>query len=174
MFNEDITIHGKHAHYMKALGDKENSHVFKRFFDVFINGAIVGLIYNQREDRDKDSQYKDVVAKIMSSTINKERGNLEYIYRLIMLLDDSTNLKLEAKINRAFRDDSSSDITENHKENMDLFFSYVLGGISILYDKIVVNSIEKDDYFKQMNEFIESRSEKSFEEGSADRLIENL
>ena len=30
MFNEDITINGKHAHYIKELGDKETSNVFKR------------------------------------------------------------------------------------------------------------------------------------------------
>lgn len=172
MFTDDITLHGKHAQYVKELASADLK-LFNRNLDVFMNAAIVGLIYNVREEREKDSQYKDVQTNILAAAINKERANLDYIYRLIMILDDSTNLALEDKINRAFRDDSNSDVSDRHEKNLELFKSYALGGITILYDKIIGNGITLEDFMKNAFEFMKSRSEK-IEPDTADHLIDAL
>lgn len=172
MFTDDINLYGKHAQYVKELASQEVK-LFNRNLDVFMNAAIVGLIYNVREERDKDSQYKDVQTNILAAAINKEKINLDYIYRLIMILDDSENLSLEEKINRAFRDDSNSDVSDKHQKNLELFRAYALGGISILYDKIIEDGIEPEDFMKNAFEFMKSRSE-VVAEGSADELINTL
>jgi len=172
MFNDDIQLHGKHAHYVKELASAEFQ-LFQRNLDVFMNGAIVGLIYGKKEIRDRESQYKDVQTNILASAINKERINLDYIHRLIMILDKA-DISIDEKINRAFRDDSNSDMNNNHTKNLELFYSYALGGISVLYDKIIKEGINKEDYFKKAHGFMKSRSEELIEEGSADRLIDGL
>lgn len=172
MFTDDIILNGKHAQYVKELGSSENQ-LFNRFLDVFINAAVVGLIFDKRETRDKESEYKDTSVSIFAAAINKEKANLDYIYRLIMLLDDSEKMSLEGKINRAFRDDSNSDVSNKHQVNLELFKSYSLGGITILYDKIIKEGITKEDFMKNAYEFMKSRSEK-IEEGAADDLIDAL
>jgi len=120
MFVSDILIHGKHAQYIKELGKTEYQ-LFSRYLDVFMNGAIIGLIYDRREERDRVSQFKDIQTNILAEVINKEKLNLDYIYRLIMILDDSQEITLEEKINRAFRDDSNSDVSDRHKKNFRTF-----------------------------------------------------
>lgn len=172
MFTDDIPLYGKHAHYVKELGNTENQ-LFNRYLDVFMNGAIVGLIYDKREIRDRDPNYKDMNVSIFAAAINKEKSNLDYIYRLIMLLDDSQDISLEEKINRAFRDDSNSDVSIKHQKNLELFKEYALGGISILYDKIIKDGITKEDFMKNAFEFMQGRSEE-VKEGAADELIDGL
>ncbi|AIY06810.1 hypothetical protein Plano_2845 [Planococcus sp. PAMC 21323] len=172
MFTDDIVLHGKHAQYVKELGDSENK-LFNRYLDVFMNSAVIGLIFDKREVRDKESQYKDTSISIFAAAINKEKANLDYIYRLIMLLDDSGNIDLEGRINRAFRDDANSDVSDRHQKNLELFKEYALGGITILYDKIIKEGITKEDFMKNSYEFMKSRSEE-IEEGAADELIDAL
>jgi len=172
MFVSDILIHGKHAQYIKELGKTEYQ-LFSRYLDVFMNGAIIGLIYDRREERDRVSQFKDIQTNILAEVINKEKLNLDYIYRLIMILDDSQEITLEEKINRAFRDDSNSDVSDRHKKNLELFKLYALGGISILHDKIIGEGINKEDFMKKSYEFMKSRSEAK-NESSAEDMINNL
>lgn len=172
MFVSDILIHGKHAQYVKELGKTENQ-LFNRYLDVFMNGAVVGLIYGKKEERDRESQYKNIQTNILAGAINREKSNLDYLYRLIMILDDSQELTLEDKINRAFRDDSNSDVSDRHKQNLELFKLYALGGISILHDKIIGEGINSEDFMKKAYEFMKSRSEVIIE-GSADDMINNL
>lgn len=172
MFTDDIHLHGKHAQYVKELGDSEVG-LFSRYLDVFINGAIVGLIYGKKEYKDKESQYKDIQTNILASAINKERASLDYIYRLIMILDTSEDLSAEERINRAFRDDANRDVSDNHKKNLEFFKAYALGGITILYDKIIGDGIDFDDFMKNAHEFMKSRNE-VIQEGLADQLIDTL
>lgn len=172
MFTSDILLHGKHAQYSKELS-ADDLGLFKRNLDVFMNGAIVGLIYGQKEERDRVSQFKDIQTSILADAVIREKINLDYIYRLIMILDDSGNITIDEKINRAFRDDVNKDISERHQENLKLFMSYSLGGISILYDKIIREGIEIEDFMKNAYNFMQSRNEE-INEGMADKLIDDL
>lgn len=172
MFTDDINIFGRHAYYVKELASKEIG-LFPRNIDVFMNGAIIGLIYGRKEERDKVSDLKEEKTNILASAINKEKIHLDYIYRLIMLLDDSEGLSLEERINRAFRDDSNSDISDKHQNNLELFKEYSLGGISILYDKILKEGIDADAFMKNSYEFIKSTSEELNEE-NANAILNSL
>lgn len=174
MFTDDINLHGKHAQYVKDLAGLEVK-LFNRNIDVYMNAALVGLIYGKKEERDRHSQYKDISTNILASAINREKVHLDYVFRLMMLLDDTEKLTLEEKINRAFRDDSNRDVSDRHKQNMDLFNSYVLGGITMLYDKIIGEGINSEDFMRNSFEFIRDRNEEvDVEIGGADRLIDAL
>lgn len=174
MFTDDITLYGKHAQYVKDLAALEVK-LFSRNLDIYMNAALIGLIYGKREERDRESQYKDVSTNILASAINKEKVHLDYIFRLIMILDDTEKITIEEKINRAFRDDSNRDVSNRHTDNMNLFTSYVLGGITLLYGKIMDDGISPEDFMRNAFEFIRDRNEEAdVEIGGADKLIDAL
>jgi hypothetical protein len=64
-----------------------------------------------------------------------------------MLLDTSTSLTADQRVDRAFRDDTNE---EAMKQNMLLFNSYVLGGMEILYEKFSTNCTTSDDYINAL------------------------
>lgn len=154
MFENLITIHGKHAYYVNKLtkielnNDKKLS-IFERNLDVYLAAPVVGYI-NGRKEPEEIGNYKDITAKISVEQLVREDKNLEMIFRTIMLLDESKGADEEAEIIRAFKDDSTSEFTERHTENMEVFNSYVRGGISILYEALVANAAVKDDYLKNI------------------------
>ncbi len=136
MFENDIRITGKHAMYMKYLSNKAK--IYERYIDVYMNGAIIGFLYGRRSEKDNDI---DDNANILASTLANERLKCDFIYRLIMLLDETTGHSVDERINRAFKDVSIGREDESVGSNMKLFDSYVLGGIEVLYD-IYANGCE--------------------------------
>lgn len=162
MFKGDIAITGKHAYYMKVLSDNDNpsERFFNRYIDVYINAAIIGFIYGEKEDVDKDSEYKEETARIFYDAINREKQNLDFIYRIIMLLEDGKNLSKEERIERAFKDDIYSNRKDKKEANLELFNNYVRGGISFLYEKL--NGINIDDRITNIKEFVEDFNSEFF------------
>lgn len=162
MFEGDIVITGKHAYYMKVLSDRDNpsERFFNRYIDVFMNAAIIGFIYGEKDDVDRDSEYKDETARIFYDAINREKQNLEFLYRIIMLLEDKNNLSKEERIERAFKDDLYKDREDKKEANIELFNSYVRGGISFLYNKL--NGINIEDRITNIKEFVEDFNSEFF------------
>ena len=146
---------------------------FDRKIDVYINAAIVGFRYNRKQPKDKSTAFKDQKSTIFAEQMIKEGSTLEFIYRLILLLENSNSNSLEDRINRAFRDDSLEDISGRHKENMELFNSYVLGGIEILYEKLLETGATREDYMKNAYKFMKEQ-ELAFTKPKADDLVDNL
>ncbi|WP_417897777.1 hypothetical protein ABN702_16015 [Bacillus haimaensis] len=167
LFDRNIIITGKHSAYMDLLKD---NNIFSRHLDVYINAAIVGFQYNRKSSPDKSEAYKDKRTQIHTEQLVKESSILEFIYRLIMLLDNQKEIDLENRINRAFRDDSLYDVSEKHAENMKLYSSYVLGGIEILYEKIIEKGVTEQDLMKNAYEFIKEQN-LSFTNKSADEIL---
>ncbi|MEJ6527402.1 hypothetical protein [Exiguobacterium sp. USCH10] len=87
-----------------------------------------------------------------------EINNLEFVYRLVMLLHEADKLELDERIKRAFRDDSLDEVHEQHKNNMLIFNSYVLGGIEVFYEKIIEQSVTELDYLKKSYEFMKEHN----------------
>jgi hypothetical protein len=170
LFDRNIIITGKHSAYMDLLKD---NNFFARHLDVYINAAIVGFQYNRKSSPDKSEAYKDKRTQIHTEQLVKESSILEFIYRLIMLLDSQKEIALEDRINRAFRDDSLSDVSEKHAENMNIFNYYVLGGIEILYEKIIEKGVTEQDFMKNAYEFIKEQN-LSFTNKSADEILYEL
>lgn len=180
IINNDILLVGKHAEYVKALvsngylieSDAKFS-LYKRYIDVFMNGAIIGLIYNSKEEIDSSSKYKESRASILLAALIGEKNNLDYIFRLAMLLDDE-NMSEEDRLTRAFRDDSLADKTDNHKKNMEVFMSYVRGGITILYNRITETASSAEDYYENIMNFMGEFDFDNANRGDVDSLLDRL
>ncbi len=158
MFERDYEIYGKHANYVKFLKDND---IFNRYIDVYMLGAIIGFKHNLKGEKDKELKDR---ARIYADAFAQEKLVCEFIYRLIMLSEDEKNLSVEQRIDRAFRDDSSKN-QDKHKKNMELFNSYVLGGIERIYNDYTSNAFNKDDYINNaFNNISSFHSENSSDE----------
>lgn len=112
MFENDYTINGKHATYLKFLAAKNSgakdadetsptaARIFERYIDVYMNAAIWGLLYERTAPKDSGS---DDRARIYADAYATERENCVFIYRMVMLLDKTTTLDPNVRVDRAFR-----------------------------------------------------------------------
>lgn len=155
IFDKTLVLTGKHGYYADALKERG---FFNRIIDVYINAPVVGIMYNRQSTKDISEEFKDIEKKIFMEQIAKETSSLEYVYRLILLLDSQNTMLLEDRINRAFRDDSHKELHERHLENFNLFTSYVLGGIEVLYEKIISKGAVDLDFISNAYSFISEQS----------------
>lgn len=153
MFNDDILIKGKHASYIKFLSSKTEKNdssikgtagVFDRNIDVYMIGALVGVLYNRRATEDKSIDDK---TRILLSAISGEQANLEFVSNLVMLCDNKTERTNDEKVNFAFRHEG--------KDKEDLFNEYVRGGIEFLYEFFTDGAASKEDYQQRVVDLLE-------------------
>lgn len=158
MFDKDMQIRGKHATYWKALTQlpgnavetSKNFKIFENYIYVYMVAPIIGLLNGRKGQYDPTDQSKDTAGMLAEIQI-KNASKLKYIYRLIMLVDDSEGLTDEEKINRAFREDNND---ESVKKGMELYHAYFLGGLEVLYETFVLGCITEDDYIRKMFDFV--------------------
>lgn len=163
MFENDYNITGKHATYLKSLAVKNSgakvnedasptsARIFERYIDVYMNAAIWGLLYERTAPRDTTS---DDRARIYADAYSNERENCTFIYRMVMLLDKTTTLEPSVRVDRAFRYDVQEDKKAEFEANMDLFHSYVRGGIEEMYEQFADGCSTRDDYMNKLYEVI--------------------
>lgn len=160
MFENDYTITGKHATYLKFLAKKNSSDdestdnplsakLFERYIDVYMNAAVFGLLYNRTAERDTNSKDR---ARIYADAFSNERENCIFLYRMVMLLDKSTEHNPEERVDMAFRYDTQPDKAEEFKQNMELFHDYVRGGIEVMYEQFTDSCQTQDDYLNRTYE----------------------
>lgn len=159
MFTGDIYIRGKYATYLKYLSQKTEKNdrkekvagVFERMIDVYMTAAIIGVNYGLKRD---DENLSSDTVKIFADVVIKEQDNLTSIFRMVMLVDNTTGLNADQKIERAFRNPDTA-------ENMKLFHSYVRGGIEWLYEQFTTSATTRDDYIAKIYEIVESFKEEN-------------
>lgn len=152
MFTGDIYIRGKYASYLKYLSKKTEKNdrkekvagVFERMIDVYMTAAIVGVNFGLRKD---DENTGADTAKLFADVVNREQDNLMSIFRIVMLVDNSTGLSADQKIDRAFT-------TPEDPQNMKLFSQYVRGGIEWLYEHFTEGATTKDEYLAKVYEIV--------------------
>ena len=69
--------------------------VFKRYIDVFLVAPLFGVMKNIRSDEDKSNDDK---VNIFAEQIIKEQRNLEFVYQIVLLNDNSKKLSPDEKI----------------------------------------------------------------------------
>lgn len=161
MFDKDMQIKGKHATYWKALTQlpgnaqvtSNNFKIFENYIYVYMVAPVIGLINNRKGFIDPKDENKDTAGMLAEVQI-KNSSKLKYIYRLIILNDESENLSQEEKINRAFRYDEENN-PDDIKRGMETYTAYFLGGLEILYEEFVEKCITEEDFIERMYEFIE-------------------
>lgn len=129
LFENDIKISGKHKLYLQELKD---TGVFPTYREIYTVCTAVGFLYGLKSPVDHSEDVKS--STIFASDLTRQKSNLKFLYRLIMLLDEKEEYDIEDYKNRAFRDDAIEDNEEKMKENMDIFNSYFRGGLEKIYD----------------------------------------
>lgn len=158
-FRREKILYGKHAEYTKKLKDEE---IFVRNVDVYKVAPLIGFLYNKKveEDKVKNSSSKLEETKIFTDQIVKESKYLKINFQLIILLDKEYEKDEEKRMEKAFRN------LADNQGDIELFESYVRGGIEILYKKCISDSTQKDDFMYNIKEFIEEIKETYTEEYS--------
>lgn len=160
MFENDYTINGKHATYLKFLAKKNSrdeqgtdntvsANLYERYIDVYMNAVVWGLLYSRTAKRDTSS---DDRARIYADAFANERDNCVFLYRMTMLLDKTTELTPEERVDRAFRYDTLPEKAEQFKQNMELFHDYIRGGIELMYEQFTDGCTTRDDYLNKTYE----------------------
>ena len=177
MFDKDMQIRGKYATYWKALTQlpgnavetSKNFKIFENYIYVYMVAPIIGLLNGRKGQYDPTDDSKDTAGMLAEIQI-KNASKLKYIYRLIVLVDDSLGLTDEEKINMAFREDNNE---ESVKKGMELNTAYFFGGLEVLYETFVLECITEDDYIRKMFDFVtEFKDEQEIDDLTLD--IESL
>jgi len=149
LFDNEIEINGKYATMVRFL--KEDVGVFATFREAYLTSAIIGFLNKTKETNDNSDKVQ--AASIFPSELNKRKYDLKLLYRIIMLVEDNPNFTIEDYMNRAFRDDAEEGNHDNLKANMNLFNSYVCGGLEFLYNKF--KDFDKvDDIVNTLYEYV--------------------
>ena len=116
LFEKEFEFKGKHATYCRFL--KDNG-IVSTFRDVYLISSVIGFLNGAKADIDneKDEDKKVQSASIFSSDLDKQKENLKFMYRIIMLLDEKPGFSIQDYQNRAFRDDADDEHPEKLKTN---------------------------------------------------------
>ena len=142
LFENDVTIVGKHATHLKFLVN--DAKLYDDYIDVYMNAAVFGYMYSKKEDRDNESTDR---ARIYADAFSNHRTECVFLFRLITLLDDE-NITIEERLNRAFRYDANPEKEEELQQCIDTFNAYVRGGIEYMYNLFTTGCTSKDDYIR--------------------------
>lgn len=161
MFEQDYNIVGKHASYLKYLAKKnaqedfdgktKSALIFERYIDVYLNAAVWGLLYEKTAEVDNVSKDR---ARIYADAYARERDTCMFLFRLVMLLEKKTNASTQERVDRAFRYSTQVGKEEELKECLNVFHSYVRGGIEIMYKKLTDGCSTRDDYVSRIYELM--------------------
>lgn len=167
MFDTNFDITGVHANYLKDLcelrgnvPDKDqhnNFKIFKSYVDAYVLCPLIGFQYGRKGTMGSVS---DGDVGILSEQIIKRSNELKYIYQIIMLIDEESEPDVDKRIYRAFN------FSENNEEdkkmiasNMELFNQYFLGGIEVMYEQFVKDSVDRDTYLRKIFDFTKKFNE---------------
>lgn len=165
MFDKEYSFRGRHAEMVKRLTakfDENNNKLFERNVDVYKMAPIIGFLYGKKSEIDKDNGITPT--KIFVEALMKEERDLRFVYVLIILLSDQKEKTIEDRIDQVFRFYG----TEKAKEDEENFEKYVLGGVEVLYEKLIEKS---DDYLKNLYDFMEEFDNR-YRNVTTDEIIE--
>lgn len=155
MFDKDYSFRGTHAVKVKELTKPFNTKgnaLFARNLDVYLLAPIIGFMYGRKSEFDNSGETTNILLDAMS----RETNTLWFTYRLIMLLDKQNEPDYNKRIEKAFRYYGSNQA----KSDEELYESYVRGGVDVIYEKLIIGSIQPEDYLRKLYEFLEEFKER--------------
>lgn len=164
LFSNNMKFTGKHANYLRQLAPskKIGEHVMQRpsifasNIEVLTAAPIIGFMYKRKGMPDKDQSITD--NNIFQEQLIKIKKVMLRNYRIILLLDDKENVSAQDRMDRAFKYDRD---VEKRQDGYNIFMSYLLGGIEVLYEQLLEGSTSTiEDYMNCCN-FVE-KSKKVF------------
>jgi hypothetical protein len=152
LFLEDYLFKGKHEEMARklisVLDAESNTKIFNSAVELYMSAAIVGCRYNRKASIVKTDNVQTL--KIMSGQFANHYHTLLFIYKLILLTSGGEDeVSSIDRINRAFR-------FYEEEVNIELFDSYVLGGVEILHDVFFTKQNKRYiDYLNSLQGFLE-------------------
>lgn len=146
---QEYIISGKHSSYIDAL---ENCNAFEHHWQIYVVAPLIGFIYKRQAEVDTSTDYPP--SKIMLNQLLSRQDQIFFNYRLIMLKDDVYEPNIQERIKKAF----STMETDEAKPDEELFNRYLLGGIEVLYEKIIKNNTDINKILENLGQFIEELS----------------
>lgn len=172
MFDKEVRLIGKHAQYMSLLASnfgEINAKLFNRNIDVYVQAPIVGFLYQKKSEKDvKNKDLKIPDAHILKDQMINAKDNLVFNMQLILLLDKDYEPDEEKRIDKAFRHFGKDE------KDFELFESYVLGGIEVLYQKLIENAGKSDDFIYKLTSFTDEINSRYYSEIDKDVLLNSL
>ena len=169
MFDKQYRFTGTHAEKVNALtaifDEAAKAKLFDRNLDVYINAPIIGFLHKRKGVKNTNSEIAD--QNIFPEQMRDNAELLKYIFRLILILDTENEPNEELRMDKAFKTfgDDESDIA--------LFDAYVLGGVEVLYEKLIEGSNDPTEYVNRMYDFVEEFNDR-FNIGKSNQDILDL
>lgn len=169
MFDKQYRFTGTHASMVNELtaifDESSKSRLFEHNYDVYINAPIIGFLYQKKGVKNTNSEIAD--QNIFAEQMIGNSDQLVYLLRLILLLDAEYEPDEEKRLDKAFKN-----LGENELD-LALFDSYVLGGVEILYEKLIQQASDPGDYVNRLYDFLYEIQER-FNEGITNKDILKL
>lgn len=140
LVSKDFNFTGKHAIMAEEL---KQSGLFEYLWQIFVTAPIIGFIYKRKADNDPGEN-----KTIFLSQLSPRQQDIYFIYKLLLLADKVHCESSQDRIKKAFMTID----TEEAKSDEQLFYSYLLGGVEVLHEKLLDKS---SDTFKNLSAFLE-------------------
>lgn len=143
-FKTKVEIKGKHgmmAEEMWKTNDIEHS-CFKRLIDLYTMAAIIGFKMNRKAKVDTSIEGSRT---IFQEQMLKQKEELDFIMQMMIMMEYKDTLGEQESIKKAFR---GAETKEEYNEYNDMFMQYVLGGIEVLYEKLVLPRLDTESEYK--------------------------
>lgn len=151
MFDKQYRFTGTHARMVESLtavfDESAKAKLFERNLDVYINAPMIGFLFRRKGVKNNEGETPN--QNIFPEQMINNSDQLKYIYRLILLLDKESEPDEEKRLDRAFRN------LGRDEKDIALFDSYVLGGVEVLYEKLIVGVSDSSEYIERMYDFVE-------------------
>lgn len=169
MFDKNLEITGKHAEYLRKLTESIDSNsknsIFQAAYVAYKNTSVIGFLYGRKSEKDS-SVAKSIT--IFLEQLNHIRDDLEFNYRMIMLLDKAHEPSFDERLQKAFNYYG----TEKAKDDEELFEQYSLGGIEVLYEKLLKDANKPEDYISNLFAFVQEFNERYNSDVDSKNLID--
>ncbi len=144
-FKKQIIITGKHAIMAKEIWQRDNIEqtCFKRLIDLYKLAPVVGYLADHKAGRDGSSSED---ATVFVEQVLKEREDLETILHMLLMVEYTGCGKYtqEEAVKKVFRGPQTE---EEFRECMDIFDSYVRGGIEVLYEELITKGTSHENKY---------------------------
>lgn len=172
MFDKQYRFKGRHAlrvdQLTGAFDEISKAKLIDRNVDVYANAPLIGFLYGRTADLD-DTKNPDTGQvynqNVMGDRVIYSSEELQFNFRLIMLLDANYEPDVEKRIDKAFKHMGEDPADEER------FDSYVRGGVDVLYEKLIEGSNDSGDYINRLYEFIEEFNDRFNSEIDPDDIL---
>ena len=172
MFDKQYRFKGRHALRVAQLtgvfDEISKAKLIDRNVDVYANAPLIGFLYGRTADLDdtKNPETGQVYNQnVMGDRVIYSSEELQFNFRLIMLLDANYKPDVEKRIDKAFKHMGEDPADEER------FDSYVRGGVDVLYEKIIEGSNDSGDYINRLYEFVEEFNDRFNSEIDLDDIL---